>query len=99
MLDAGDSRHGRVRRRRRSGCCRRCRRWPSTSTVCGSTSTPRALDDLDAAVLQHVDVDAAKPVDLLVLGGDQARPIEASAAPRVQPKPAASAKASANCAP
>jgi hypothetical protein len=32
---------------------------------------------LDAAVLQHVDVDLLQPVELLVLGGDQAGPIEA----------------------
>ncbi len=35
-----------------------------------------ALDDLDPAVLQHVDVDLLEPVELLVLGGDQRRPIE-----------------------
>src|SRR5204863_6407449 len=35
-----------------------------------------ALDDLDPAVLQHVDVDLLEPVELLVLGADQARPVE-----------------------
>ena len=37
---------------------------------------PAALDDLDAAVPQHVDVDLLEPVELLVFGGDQGRPIE-----------------------
>ena len=35
-----------------------------------------ALDDLDAAVLEHVDVDLLQPIELLVLGGDQNGPVE-----------------------
>ncbi len=35
-----------------------------------------ALDDLDAAVLQHVDVDLLQPIELFVLGGDQDGPVE-----------------------
>ena len=57
-----------------------------------------AVDDLDAAVIQHVDVDLRQPTDLLVLGGDQYGQSNCAGG-TLQPKPAASANASANCAP
>src|SRR5207253_1598616 len=71
MLDAGDVRH---------------RRMPAggDQDVLGGVAPAGDLDrvrvnedtapvdDLDAAVLQHVDVDLFQPIELLVLGGDQA---------------------------
>src|SRR5215469_12034831 len=36
-----------------------------------------AVDDLDTAALQHIDVDLAETADLLVFGFDQSGPIEA----------------------
>src|SRR5205085_337698 len=75
MLDAGNGRHGRM---------------PAggDQDVLGGVGAAgdfdrvridqhaAALNDLNRAILQHVDVDLLEPIEFLVLGADQVRPVE-----------------------
>ena len=75
MLDAGDVRHGRMPA-------------DGDQDLVGGIGLPgdldrvrvaydtAAVDDLDAAIVEHIDVDLRQPADFVVLGGDQARPVE-----------------------
>ena len=57
------------------------------------------LEERDVRILQQLAVDAFEPVELLVLVGDQRRPIETRRRARASQSPRASSNASANCAP
>ena len=99
VLDAGHVRHRRVAAGGDQdvlGGVRACRR---PRRCAGSTSRPRPSNSLTPRIASRLHVDAVEAVDLAVLGGDQLRPVEGSARCTVQPKPAASSKASAKCAP